>query len=80
MMNFELWAWGGGINTNFSDRVVVKGWDVEPSSSEINMEAGWFLCILEFDAVKQVFEGNNSHYDVLRDGEWKRISFMLRES
>lgn len=78
-MNFELLAWGDGIDADFSDRVVVKGWDVEPSTSEINMEAGWFLCILEFDAVQQVSSGK-PYYEVLKDSEWKRVYFMLREN
>lgn len=78
-MDFELLAWGDGINADFSDRVVVTQWVNEPSQHMVHDTIDMYLLGQDFEQVEDVFCGT-PYYDVLKDGVWKRVYFKLEEN
>ena len=76
-MNFELWVWGDGVDIGLSNYKVINTWQDEPTHKTVRAECEFYLGCLGFEACKPVFPA--SSYDVLKDGEWKRVYFMLWE-
>ena len=79
-MDFELLAWGSAFESSFDQRQMLARWNGKPDVAQVQKEIDWFLSRFKFDEIRQQFDGNNSHYDVIKDGKWKTVYFMLLEN